>query len=182
MTEETPQAAGNGSQTNPAESFDQPAPPRTDDELRRYAVEQLAEHLTIGVDLAARCQNLSLRSESDKVGPINAAARLMQANARIAEALASVAQVERRRRTIVEVPQKVDKKKAELNSYFQKQKMNAETERKIWNRMNEHVENSIRARMGDKSAEDRIAYVLNANQKKLDYVNKSLAEIDGNDG
>ena len=81
-------------------------------------------------------------------GPLYAAARLMQANARIAEALANVAQVERRRRSIHERIQAPDPKQAELNSHLQKEKITAEERLKIWKRMNEHIEESMRARMG----------------------------------
>ncbi len=174
MNDEMPQAAGKDGQTNPADFTDQPAPPRTDDELRRHAAEQLAEHLIIGVDLAARCHNLSLRAETDKVGPINAAARLMQANARIAEALATVAQVERRSRSISERIQPPDKKQAELNSKLEKEKVDAETLTKFWQRMDEHVENSVRARMGE-GDDDRIAFLLKKQKQKLEYAERRLA-------
>jgi len=173
MSEETPQAAGKDGQTNQAVFSDQPAPPRTDDELRRYAAEQLAEHLTIGVDLAARCQNLSLRAESDKVGPINAAARLMQANARIAEALATFAQIERRRRTITERIQPPDKKKDELNSTFdpikraQANLRKAETGEKLYRRINDMCNETIRARMGDPASRDIVAEKIK--EAKWDY-------------
>jgi hypothetical protein len=175
MTEKMPEAAGKAGQTNPAASEDAPEPPRTDDELRRYAAEQLAEHLSIGVDLAARCHNLSLRADTDKVGPIHAASRLMQANARIAEALATVAQVERRRRTISETIQKPDPKQAELNSKLEKEKVDQEQLTKFWQRMDEHVENSVRARLGQEGAEDRIAFLLKKQKQKLAYAERRLA-------
>lgn len=116
MTQEMPEAAGKDGQTNPAVFSDTTAPPRTDDELRRYAAERLADHLTLGVDLASRCEHLSMQAKRDKVGPLNAAARLMLANARIAETLAMFANIEHRRRSIVEHLQPANAKFPHLNS------------------------------------------------------------------
>jgi hypothetical protein len=95
---------------------------RTDDDLRRLAAERLAEHLDIGASLIARCEALAQSPGADMLGSINAAARLMRANAFVAEALANVAQVERRRRSIVERIQPPDPRLAELNA--QKEKTN----------------------------------------------------------
>ncbi|MEI9929263.1 MAG: hypothetical protein WDM89_01500 [Rhizomicrobium sp.] len=169
-----PGAVGQNSQPNPADFPDQPAPPRTDDELRRYAAEQLVEHLAIGVSMATRCHGLSAQAHNDKVGPLNAAARLMQANARVAEALATFAQIERRSRTISERIQPPDPKKLELNSKLEKEKASAETLTKFWQRMDEHVENSVRARMGEGN-DDRIALLLKKQKQKLAYAERRLA-------
>jgi hypothetical protein len=167
MMETDPSAAEEkGGLTNPATPGDDPPPP-TDEELRRFAAGRLADHLQIGVDLAQRCELLSLKAKGDKLGPLYAAARLMQANARVAEALANVAQVERRRRSIHERIQAPDPKQAELNSSLQKEKITAEERLKIWNRMNEHVEQSIRARMGEEGADDSVSRLIREEEKNL---------------
>jgi hypothetical protein len=174
MTQETPAAPGNSGHTNQAASTDAPEPPRTDDELRRYAAEQLAEHLAIGVSMATRCQGLSMQANLDKVGPLNAAARLMQANARVAEALAQFAYVERRSRSISERVQPPDPKLAELNSKLEKEKVTQEELTKFWQRMDEHVENSVRARLGEGN-DDRIGFLLKKQKQKLAYAERRLA-------
>ena len=73
-----------------------------DDDLRRLAVERLADHLEIGASLIERCETLAFAQRGDRLVPLYAAARLMHAQARVAGALAHVAQVERRRRSITE--------------------------------------------------------------------------------
>ncbi len=83
----------------------------TDDALRRLAGERLAQHLALGAVLVARCEQLALASRGDRLGPLMAAARLMQANAKVAETLAHVALVERRQRSIIEHNQAVEPKK-----------------------------------------------------------------------
>jgi NAD-specific glutamate dehydrogenase len=100
MINETP-ASGEG---QPSESeVPSPGSPVTpDDDLRRLAVERLADHLEIGASLIERCETLAFAQRGDRLGPLYAAARLMHAQARVAGALAHVAQVERRRRSITE--------------------------------------------------------------------------------
>ena len=105
-------------------TLDPPAPGQTpsppaenpDEVLRRLAGKHLAKYLDIGVGLATECQRLASASKRDHLGPITAAARLFNSNARVAQALAMVAQVERRQRTIVERIQPAKPDKAELNS------------------------------------------------------------------
>lgn len=169
-------AEEDGGQTDPAALADEPAALQTDDQLRRFAAERLADHLQIGVDLAQRCEMLSLKAKGDKLGPLYAAARLMQANARIAEALANVAQVERRRRSIVERIQPPDPKKDELNSRFRKQKMDAEMQLKIWKRLNEHIDETVRARMGEEGAYDSVGQIIKDAEEKLVHAEEQLAE------
>src|SRR6185295_17862881 len=74
--------------------------------------ERLAEHLRIGAALVERCQQLAAGRRGDRLGPMHAAARLLQANAKVADALAHVARIERRHRSIVEriQPVRVDPK------------------------------------------------------------------------
>jgi hypothetical protein len=103
---------------------------RTDDELRRFAVERLIDHLEIGASLVERCERLAFARRGDRVGPMHAAARLMQANAKVADALAHVAQIERRRRSIIEriQPVQVDKTKLIQKNWEEKK---AERQRRI---------------------------------------------------
>lgn len=92
--------------------------PATDEELRRRAAECLADHLESGTTLIERCEYLSLQAKGDRTKPIFAASRLMQANARVAEALAKVAQVEQRSRRIVERVQTPTPLLKDSNSIF----------------------------------------------------------------
>ena len=77
-------------------------PPYSDEAMRRHAVERLADHLDIATELMERCEHLAALPKGKRVEPIFAAARLMQADAHVAKALAQMAQVERRQRTIIE--------------------------------------------------------------------------------
>ena len=121
MKMDDPQAAHTGGQTSTVASEAQnlrteDATGKSDEELRRHAVTRLAEHLDIGSGLAARCEHLADLPTGDRLAPINAAARLMHANASVARAFAQVAQVERRQRTIIEHIQPLVPKKADSNS------------------------------------------------------------------
>jgi len=85
----------------------------SDEELRRFAAAQLADNLEMGGSLIARCEHLAELPKGDRLSPLYAAARLMQGNARVAQAFAEVAQLERRSRRIVErvqpsVPNSID--------------------------------------------------------------------------
>ncbi len=101
-------------------------PAEAEEDLRRRAVERLGDHLEIGISLAEHCEMLAGKLKGDRLGPVYAAARLMRANAAVAEALATLAQIERRRRSIVERIQTPNPKKAELNSRLQEEKSMAE--------------------------------------------------------
>ena len=95
---------------------DESALDKSDEELRRLAGKLLADNLDMGASLVARCEHLAELPKGDRLKPIYAAARMTFANARIAQALANLAQVERRQRTIVERIQTPDPKLIELNS------------------------------------------------------------------
>ena len=94
------------------------APQSKDEVHRQSAVEELAGFLARGGAMLARCEAMSNVARGDRLGPVYAAARLMNANAQVARALAHVAVVESRRRTIVETIQSPRPKDAELNSRF----------------------------------------------------------------
>ena len=95
-----------------------PAPQSQDEHHRQSAVEELARFLARGDVMLARCESMSKVARGDRLGPIYAAARLMNANAQVAKALAHVALVESRRRMIVETIQAPRPENAELNSGF----------------------------------------------------------------
>jgi hypothetical protein len=129
MSKDNALAAGQGgTEANPA--------PQSQDEVHRQsAVEGLARFLARGDTMLARCESMSKVARGDRLGPIYAASRLMNANAQVARALAHVALVESRRRMIVETIQPPRPEKAELNSRFTFPEENddslAELERRI---------------------------------------------------
>jgi hypothetical protein len=162
-------------------SEDTETTPKKPEDVRAFAVDKLAEHLAVGVSLAQLCEDLANKATGDRLGPIYAAARVMRANAAVAEVLATVGGIERRRRSIVERIQPPDPKKAQLNSDLQKRKVLSEDREKIFRRLNEHVEQTIRARMGEVGSEDSIARLIRAEEKERKYVEEQLADLDGDD-
>ena len=103
---------------------------RPDEAYRLFAVEELALQLVRGGALLARCEAIANAGRADELGPIYAAARLMNANAQITKALAQVALVERRSKTIIETIQKPDPENAGLNSIFSPQQISSPRQRK----------------------------------------------------
>jgi hypothetical protein len=89
-----------------------------DDAYRQITVQDLALALSRSDALLARCQAMAEVADFGQLGPIHAAARLMNAQAQVAKALAQTAQVERRSRRIVETIQRPDPENAGLNSIF----------------------------------------------------------------
>lgn len=87
-----------------------------DDQLRRIAAQRLLEHIETGMSLIAHCEHLANKTKGDRLGPLNAAARLLRANAGTARVLANTLQIERRQRSIVERIQTRKPDPAELNS------------------------------------------------------------------
>jgi len=126
-TTETAHSAASASQSAPSGPSDQPqsestasppqggapraaAPPAADDDeppysdeaMRRHAVGRLADNLDIATGLMEHCEHLAALPKGKRIEPVFAAARLMQSSAHVAKALAHMAQVERRQRTIIE--------------------------------------------------------------------------------
>jgi ParB-like chromosome segregation protein Spo0J len=98
MTAKTKKAAnGQSKRSGLVEAFTAPV----DDGLRRDAMRHLVDYLKSGSSRVSRCEDLLVTQPDDKLGAVYAAARLMQANARVADALSRVAQVEQRRRSVV---------------------------------------------------------------------------------
>jgi hypothetical protein len=139
---------------------DASTPAEADEALRRLAAERLADHLEIGISLAGHCEMLAGKTKGDRLGPVYAAARLMRANAAVAEALANVAQIERRRRSIVERVQTPDPKKAELNSRLQEEKSAAEERLKLLKHVDGLLEQMSRGGKVDEGEKARLARVV----------------------
>lgn len=110
MEPENAQAAGEGGTVTVL------APLSQDEIHRQTALERLADTFTRVDALLARCEALSRADRGDRLGPIYAAARIVDANAHLAKAFAHVALIETRHRTIVERSQPPDPKNAGLNS------------------------------------------------------------------
>ncbi len=89
-----------------------------DEALRIVTAERLAAQLDRGMRLIARCEDLASARRGDRIGAINAAARVMRANADAAGAFARVAQVEMRQRSIVEKIQEGNSRSGQLKSKF----------------------------------------------------------------
>ena len=111
------------------------APQSQDEVHRQSAVEELAGYLAKAGAMLDRCEAMSRAARGDRLGPVYAAARLMNANAQVARALAHVALVESRRRMIIETIQPPPPKNTELNSRFSSAEENdnalVELERRI---------------------------------------------------
>ena len=175
MTQENPLAPDTGGQTSAVVSEEEQSAARSDEELRRLAAERLSEHLEMGASLVARAEHLAELPKGDRLGPLYAAARLMRANALIAQTLANVVQVERRQRSIVEHIQPLDPKVAELNARLQKREGDSEYRLKVYRRMNEHVEQSIRARTGETQERDSVAELIKHELEELAGIRQQRA-------
>jgi len=129
MSTDDAQAAGQGGNVTIL------APQSQDEVHRQSAASELAAYLACARTMIARCEAMSKASRGDRLGPIHAAARLMNANAQVARALAHVALVESRHRTIVEKIQSPAPKNPQLNSTFpsggEQEDARAELERRL---------------------------------------------------
>jgi hypothetical protein len=116
-TEPTAQADGKPSNSDSAE--EQSEVLNSADEVRRFAAEKLCGHLAASKSLLEQCENLAAIRKGDRFKSLFAAARLMSSGARVAEALATVAKVERIRRTIIERVQPPAPQNSDLNSILE---------------------------------------------------------------
>jgi hypothetical protein len=147
MTDENAPAAGQGGTVTVL------APQTRDEVHRQNAVEELAGYLTQSREMLARCNTLSKATRGDRIGPLNAAARLMTANAQVAKALAHVALLESRHRTIVETVQPPKPENPELNSQIPNPLSAAKTMAEMEYRLEQLTEEEERRR--DQLAEER---------------------------
>lgn len=77
-------------------------PPTWDDVVRQGTVLRLMEHLNVGVQLAADISKDPAFSADDRLQAVFAAARMINANAHLGKTIGYLAQVEQRRRTVVQ--------------------------------------------------------------------------------
>jgi len=158
----------------PADLCTEDALAKSDEELRRLAVARLSEHLDIGSSLVTRCEELASVHRGDRIGPIYAAARLMRANAQVAKALAQVALLETRHRSIVERIQRAVPKPGELNCSSQNRGEEGESEEqaaegnlKVWHRLQQIVEETIRFRQGESDGQDVLTELIQREEQTL---------------
>jgi len=132
--------------TNTPDDPQNPPPARNlDDEIRRIATKHLAANVKIGAGLVAHCRQLAHDAgNGDHLGPLGAAARLINSNARMAHALGLIALVERRSRTIV---QNIQPPKLELNSEKPKFRTRNEIRQDIGRKLDEHLSEVRRERL-----------------------------------
>jgi len=74
----------------------------TPDDIRSQSAEKLLAQLDAVTKLTVRCQRYAPVDDKECVGPLNAAAGLMNASAHVATALAKLTQTENRQRHIIE--------------------------------------------------------------------------------
>jgi hypothetical protein len=98
----------------------------TDDEYRRITAEQLALALIHSENLLERCAGMAEDAGHNEYGAIHATARLMNATAQVAKALAQVTHVERRSRRIIET---IQAPQPELNSLFSASRISSPQQR-----------------------------------------------------
>ncbi len=111
---------------------------------------------------SSAARGLALAGDGDPVAALNAASRLLKADAAVAAMLARLAHVETRHRTLVDVNKPTKESQAELNrkKFFADQAQTRDAQKRFWELLDQHVSNAIRHRMGDASVEDRIARAL----------------------
>lgn len=127
--------------------------------LKQAAADHIAAQLACNARLMARCEALADAKRGDRIAALNAASRLMRADAGLLAQLARVAQIESVHRTISQTIPVFGGGAPGLNSNFSEEEAEA-TREKLWRRMNEHVEAAIAARTRDPPKDDRIASVL----------------------
>lgn len=145
--------------------------------LRQCAAEQLSAQLALGTALIAQCDAWAKEAgKPGRLASVATAARVMLASAGVARALTLAALGETRHRSISETPSPVDRAREERREFYQgnldKQKRAAD----IYERMNELVENSVRARMGEAGVEDRIKRNLDHHRESAERLTKILAK------
>lgn len=90
-----------GNKKPPGNPPDSP-PPSWNDVVRQGTVLRLMEHLNVGVQLAADISKDPAFSADDRLQAVFAAARMINANAHLGKTIGYLAQVEQRRRTVVQ--------------------------------------------------------------------------------
>ncbi len=139
--------------------------PLCDEALRQGAAVRLVGQLDLADELAGRCELLAATGKGDRTKAIFAGARLMTASAQAARALALLANVETRRRSIVETVQRPDPKIAELNAQNENRRIGEEEMLRVYRRMNEIVEDSVQARLKSDGGADTLAWLIRRQER-----------------
>ena len=100
----------------------------------------------------------------------------MRASAHVADAFATVAQIERRRRSIVERIERGNPKQQELIARKENELVSAKTRERIYKRMNEHIEQSIKARLGEEGGYDSAARLLKDEEERVARLEREVDE------
>ncbi len=146
--------------------------------LRQGAAEQLSAQLQLGTALIAQCDAWAKAGKPGRLASVATAARVMLASAGVARALTLAALGETRHRSINEAPSPVDRAREQRRDFYQGNLDKAKKAEGIYERLNELVENSVRARMGEPDAEDRIKRNLDHSRENAERLTKILAEDD----
>ncbi|GAA0543557.1 hypothetical protein FHS83_000398 [Rhizomicrobium palustre] len=134
-----------------------PLSPASRDEQRRHdAADSLIVYLSEGRKLLEFCKAvINAEEEGDQIGPVLAAAKVMNAGANIAKSLGPITLVERRSRTIVEVIQPPESKTQDLNSRFSKWGPKQEEEVRKVGEIERRLAAIVNARLEQDEAEAR---------------------------
>jgi hypothetical protein len=153
--------------------------PKKMPDVREFAVDKLAEHLAVGVSLAQLCEDLANKTNGDRLGPIYAAARIMRANAAVAEVLATVGGIERRRRSIVErVPapkSNPNPDSGELNSGLQKIKSPVGERMERFRQLNAEIERAAAMKPGENCTDEDLAKLRSGIEAELALLENDVA-------
>lgn len=104
--------------SNPAAEPEPPLESETmaEGEMRHHSAARLVDQLDIVTGLAEHCERMTAIPSHDRIAPVYAAARLMNATAHVAKALGTLTHTEQRIRRIIEVVQLPAAQKPHSNS------------------------------------------------------------------
>ncbi len=106
-----------------------------DEAIRLAALERLSLQLDGALGFLAVCQGQTAVPEKDPLRAVGAAASILRGSAVVAGALARLAQVETRHRTIVQFPEGFDSKGRPLNSHFSSKERDEEIRKTLFRRL-----------------------------------------------
>ncbi|HXC57632.1 MAG TPA: hypothetical protein VNU97_20190 [Rhizomicrobium sp.] len=161
----------------PAEAAVPPVPLSTE-ALCASAAEKLHAQLDIGLALLRHCQSLAHFAKGDRSLPVAVAARVMQSNVATARGIAPAANGETRHRSIVQAIPPPDRKKQERKAQIHDELEMVKVRERLSRRLDELVEQSVRARSGDSNECDRVAQIVESDRKTVAHLEKNLAELE----
>jgi phosphoglycerate-specific signal transduction histidine kinase len=153
-------------------------PPVSLEALGLGSADTLRQQLDYGLSFLASCEAMLRESRGDPTKPIFSAAAIMRANVSTALAIAPAARGETRHRSISETILPPDRKKEEAKKTARTKLETAEARLRVTKRMDELVNQSIRARMGETTELDRVGMIVKSEEKLVDYLKKTVAELD----